>query len=395
MSGQNGLTATLFAEILRDSHAYAAGIDPRRPTLVSDPRPLWRRNAARARERVRNSLERVASRAGFSHSHIDPGRAGTRLARLAELSEGLESTYAQLGDEASRRALVDVLKLRVLGPYHARLAITPEGFRAEQARVDREHRLEADTFTVSDPWFSPLSRYRVPVGANGGVELHAHSVDLVSVYVHEQYGYGRGAASVRAAPGDIVFDVGGCWGDTALYFASLVGPQGKVFTFEFDPESLEILRANLALNPELAGRIEVVERALWDTSGDTLQFDQAGRCTMVRAGSGSGSAGAGGSRVTTMTLDDFVAEAGLERVDFVKMDVEGVELNVLAGAQGTLVRHAPKLAIAAYHKDDDLVTIPRAIPAIEAGYRFYLGSFSPVEDETVLFARATERSSST
>src|SRR5207302_9906718 len=131
------------------------------------------------------------------------------------------------------------------------------------------------------------------------IDLHAHSVDIDSVYLHEQYGYGH---HVRAARGDVVFDVGGCWGDTALYFADLIGPEGKVYTFEFDPENLEILRTNLSLNPELAGRIEIVERALWDRSGETLEFAQAGRCTSVYRGNRGG-----GLKVATVTLDDFVA----------------------------------------------------------------------------------------
>jgi FkbM family methyltransferase len=202
------------------------------------------------------------------------------------------------------------------------------------------------------------------------------------VFLLDQYGYGD---RVAAEPGDVVFDVGGCWGDTALYFAELVGPAGKVFTFEFDPENLAVMRRNLALNPDLASRIEVVESALWHTPGETLEFIEAGRMSQL---SGNGEAVAPGRSVVTATLDGFVAESGIDRVDLVKMDVEGAELDVLAGGRVTLARHAPKLALAAYHKDDDLVTIPAALRALGAGYELYLDTFSPLEDETVLFARA-------
>jgi FkbM family methyltransferase len=329
----------------------------------------------------------VAARVGFTHRHFDPRQAADRLARLVELSTGLDRTSERLADDASRRALLDVLKLRVLGPYHARLAISPEEFRAKQAWLDRELREAPATFTVSDPWFSPLSLYRIPAGDGQTVKLHAHSVDLVSVFLLGQYTY---APAVRAEPGDVVLDVGGCWGDTALYFATQVGREGKVYTFEFDPESLEILRANLALNPELAARIEVVERALWDRSGEELGVAPAGRCTSVHAANGNSP-----TVVSTLTLDDFVAQTGLTHVDFVKMDVEGAEERVLRGARGTLARLSPKLAIAAYHRDDDLVRLPEAIVAMQRGYRCYLGSYSPVEDETVLFCEATRTNSST
>jgi len=391
MQNASDLPELLLAEVLRDAHRYTPGIEQRRPTLVQRSDPVWRRLIALGREHGRNLVERVAGRAGFSHRHFDPGLAAERLKRMLVGSEGLQTTYTLLADEHSQRALIDLLKLRVLGPFHAPLPITPERFRAWQARVERELRTQSATFEVSDPWFSPLSLYRVPVDGGEAVVLHDHSVDIVSVFQLGQYSYAQGPHRVGVEPGDTVLDVGGCWGDTALYFASLVGPTGKVYTFEFDPESLEILRANLSLNPTLATRIEVVERALWDRSGEMLRFVQAGRCTSIL----DGDSRAGDLRASTITLDDFVRQAGIDRLGFVKMDVEGAELKVLRGGRESLNSLAPKLAIAAYHNDDDLVRIPAEISSLEVDYRFYLRTFSPVEEETVLFADATRRSSST
>jgi FkbM family methyltransferase len=375
------MTPRLLAELLRDTHRYAPGVEHRRPALVDPAERTWRRAVRAGRERFRDLLERVAEQVGFSHAHFDPDDAGERLARLLELSRGLEATYARLGDEASRRAMIDVLKLRVLGPFHVSLAITPEAYRAKQAYVERRLRAAHGTFEVSDPWFSPLSLYSAPVDGDAAIRLHSHSVDVVSVFLLGQYRYND---AVGPRPGDVVLDVGGCWGDTALYFAGHIGPAGKVYTFEFDPESLGILQTNLRLNPELAGRIEVVERALWHSSGETLEFVPAGRCTSVAPGDSDP------SRPTTRTVsvDDFIAERRLERVDFIKVDVEGAEMNVLDGARQALERFAPRLAIAAYHHDDDLVRIPQAIVALNRDYQLYLASFSPVEEETVLFAVA-------
>jgi FkbM family methyltransferase len=383
------LIERLLAEVFDTAHQYAPGLDPAVPSMTPIVRG-WRPAASRWRERCRDLLERSAARAGFSHRHFDPVTAAARMRRVLELADGLEETYARLGDDASRRALVDVLKLRVLGPYHARLRFSPEQFRERQAWLDREFLLEQGTFAVSDPYFSPISLYEMPIDGAGSIRLHAHSVDLVAVYVNRQYEY-RSGHTVQARSGDVVFDIGGCWGDTALYFASRVGPTGKVFTFEFDPESLHILRANLALNPHLVSRIEVVERALWDRTDEVLEVAQAGRCTQVRECAPDGAS----LEVPTVTLDDFMVQRGLDRVDLVKMDVEGAEPRVLAGATQTLADLAPRLAIAAYHRDDDLVALPRAILEAEERYSLYLGSFSPVEDETVLFADATERRRST
>jgi FkbM family methyltransferase len=262
----------------------------------------------------------------------------------------------------------------VRGPYHAPLRITAEEFRQRQAYVDASLREQAATYAVSDPWFSPISLYRVPLPDGSQARMHCHSVDVVSVFLLEQYSYRAGSPSVSAQPGDVVIDAGGCWGDTALYFASLVGEGGRVYTFEFDPESLLILRANLALNPQLAGRIEVVEQALWDSSGEIIAFTQAGRCTTVNGG---GDRSAQAHQVPTITLDDFVERSGIDRVSFIKADVEGSELRLLKGAGRSLARFAPRLAIAAYHREDDLVRLPRELQALRPGYRLHLAGFSP------------------
>jgi hypothetical protein len=90
--------------------------------------------------------------------------------------------------------------------------------------------------------------------------------------------------------------------------------------------------------------------------------------------------------VPTITLDDFVERSGIDRVGFVKADVEGSELRLLKGAGRSLARFAPRLAIAAYHREDDLVRLPRELQALRPGYRLHLAGFSPLEEETVLFA---------
>lgn len=381
-----GISEILLAEILGDAHRYAPGTGQDRPTSIG-PDSAQRRPSRLGRDRGRNLVERLAARAGFSRRHFDPAVAAARLQALLAMSDGLDATYRMLVDDRSRRAMIDVLKLRVLGPYHAPLRITPQEYRAKQAYADRELRRQRATFEVSDPWFSPLSLYDAPIDGGASVRLHGHSVDVVSVFLESQYSYRHGPARVAAKPGDVVLDIGGCWGDTALYFATLVGPRGKVYTFEFDPESLEIMRANLSLNPELASRIEVVEHALWDRSGDTLAVAQGGRMTTAFSAQGQDTL-----NVQTITLDDFVAHAGIDRLGFVKMDVEGAELRVLSGAGEALRRFAPRLAISAYHREDDLVLIPERIASLDLGYRLYLESFSAVEEETVLFATAVSSS---
>lgn len=377
--GGGPLTGRLLQELLADGHRYVPGLEPWMAVLPESGDEHAQATGT-LRERTRDRIERLAARYGYSRAHFDSRVAAGQLARILELLDGFEITYARLGDERSRRALVDLLKLRVLGPRHAPLRVSAQEFRDRQRHVDRSFRVQSHTIATGDPMFPELAEYRMPVGDGVTINVHAHSVDLVCVYLLGQYDYPHAEPPVTVGPDDVVLDVGACWGDTALYFAHLVGPRGKVFAFEVDPDNLAILRRNLELNPALAGRIEIVQRALWDSSGDTLTFTGGGRMTTV----GQPSAGASAT-VTTTTLDDFVREAGLDRVGFVKMDIEGSERAALRGARGTLERLRPRLAIAAYHQDDDLVALPAAIDEHAPGYRFFVDSFSAVEAETVLF----------
>lgn len=75
-----------------------------------------------------------------------------------------------------------------------------------------------------------------------------------------------------------------------------------------------------------------------------------------------------------------------QRVDFIKMDIEGSELNALKGAAKTIETHKPILAICVYHKRDDLLTIPAYIQSICSEYKFYIRAYSPYVRELVLYA---------
>ena len=93
--------------------------------------------------------------------------------------------------------------------------------------------------------------------------------------------------------------------------------------------------------------------------------------------------------VKTLSIDDLVAQNGLDRVDFIKLDIEGAELRTLKGAEHTLNRFHPLLAISLYHSLDDFVDIPAFIRGLDFTYEFFLDHFTIHREETVLFARPT------
>jgi FkbM family methyltransferase len=314
-------------------------------------------------------------------------RTAEQWDRLMQRREEFELVWGLLADDYSRRLLIDLLAWRLLGPRHVKLAQNnPEHWRL-RASVPA-HRRGADPLW-SGRW--RLERYAVP-GTEGLIELYAEPLTVLQ-WLLEQYAYRRNGVTISARPGDVVVDCGAWIGDVSLYFADRVGPAGRVMALEFEPSNLDLLRTNLALNRHLSDRVAVIERALWDRSGLELSFRADGPSSALESGA---DVSASTPTTTTVTLDDLVESEKLDRVDFIKMDVEGAELAALRGAEATLRRWRPALAISAYHRPDDLVEIPRYLVDLQLGYAFYLDHFTIHGEETVLFghppARAASRS---
>jgi FkbM family methyltransferase len=279
---------------------------------------------------------------------------------------GLEWLYAELADDASRELMVRLFAFRLLGARKVRLRDDLEAVTARVAALQ----VQQDSVDLKFLGWHGDRFDLAPLGYR--VTLDAHPLNVASLVV-EQYRSPQ-HPEVGVHPGDTVIDGGGCWGDTALYFADQVGAEGRVRTFEFEPNNLELLRHNLASNAALAERIDIDERALWDQPGEELTLAGNGPATTFQIG--------GDLHVPTATIDAHDAD----RVDFIQLDIEGAELSALRGARATLLRDRPRLAISLYHRPDDWTTIPRFLADLGVGYRFSLGHFTVHAEETVLFA---------
>ena len=293
------------------------------------------------------------------------------VGRLPELEGGLGRIHQLLADQRSRDLLLDLLAFRAYGARHVRLPVTVDGFWREVKRVDAELRTGPAPGPVPE-----FGAYRIP-GREGPITLLGLPTQVVEFFVLEQYAYRHGAEHIAAEEGDVVIDGGGGMGDTALYFADRVGPEGRVLCLEFEPLNLAQLKLNLEANPHLAGRIEVIEQPLWDRSGEELPFDPAFGRTTVTQDEGS-------RAVATTTIDEL---AGGGRVDLVKLDVEGAERRALEGGREAIARCRPKLAVSAYHRLEDLVELPELIAGLGLGYEMFLDHFLPAPEETILFGK--------
>ncbi len=329
------------------------------------------------KDTIRTSARGVLRKVGRYSSSFFEDVVG----HLDEVSDAFSFLYSILEDEQSKELLLDIGAYRVLGNTRVKLPLSSPAYWEGIKKVETL----ADTTDVIDPGFEIFRLYKHRLNEVGyPIELYFNSQGIYTDFILKQYEYQGKSIHVKAQPGDYVIDGGGCWGDTALYFADKAGEQGKVFTFEFIPGNLNILGKNLALNPELEPRIQVVENALDSGSGQDIFYIDNGPASKVFFDEADAYTG----KTKTLSIDGLVERDGLEKINFIKLDIEGAELSALKGAEKTIKRFKPVLAVALYHDLDDFFTIPQFLHGMGLGYKFYLGHYTIHHEETILFAVA-------
>lgn len=129
-------------------------------------------------------------------------------------------------------------------------------------------------------------------------------------------------------PGDTVLDVGANVGYYTVLASKTVGPKGRVFAFEPDPRNLTLLRKNAVLNK--CRNVVIVNKAVDSTKGRSSFLQDHANPGESRLVNNKGTI-----RVSTTSLDAFVKNAHVRRVDVVKMDIEGAEVAAIVGAKKT------------------------------------------------------------
>jgi FkbM family methyltransferase len=185
-----------------------------------------------------------------------------------------------------------------------------------------------------------------------------------------------------------ILDVGANVGLTMLVMSATLADDGRIITFEASEDACALIRANAALNG-LADRVLVVNALVAERSGLTLDF-------YGDAASGSASIIPGylshhrPLRKVTLALDDFVAQEEVAP-DFIKIDVEGAELQVIAGLARTMATVRPLLFVELHTWNDITVagTAARLLEQLEPpGYCLvYLRTKSVVTDPAVFADR--------
>jgi len=136
-------------------------------------------------------------------------------------------------------------------------------------------------------------------------------------------------------------DIGANVGITTVTVARKIGRRGKLYSFEPTPEYFNILKENISSNG--LENVKVYELAV---------TDQVGRAPFSQKELSSGivfEEGAKKFEVSTTSIDRFLSEEKIERIDLINMDCEGSELLVLKGAKETLQKNKVKIFCEIHH----------------------------------------------
>ncbi len=153
--------------------------------------------------------------------------------------------------------------------------------------------------------------------------------------------------------GDIVVDVGAYTGDYTIFASRKVGPTGRVIAIEPDPNNARRLRRNL--RGEL-DNVTVLEAAVWSAPGRMrFKFAECGLQSGPVVCVDETIRGVEDT-VEVTTLDELIKGLKLPRVDVLKMDIEGAEIEVLKGCRATLMTESVYVCVASYHVVDGKTT---------------------------------------
>jgi FkbM family methyltransferase len=360
-----------------NNYDHELGAEPAPPaSLLSESLATAR---TRVREAWRLSGEAAQALGRALEHHLTPKRYFRRHAAAA-IDRG-RYLYDRLADEKSRELLVKLVAFRVLGHRKVKLPRnTPEHM---PTIADMSKYMTSDPPLPIKFMDHSLAVFDTkPLGYD--MRVHATTTGLAYALRQKQYEYHNGDVHCKAEAGDVVIDAGGCWGETTMYFAHEAGPTGLCVAYEFIPSNVEVIKRNLALNPHLADRIRVVQHPLWNTTGKELYFVDWGPGSRVSDDPKWRQSAQG--KATTITIDETLKLLGLNRLNFIKMDIEGSELAALKGGEASIRKYRPKLAISLYHRPEDFTDIPRYIDSLNLGYKFYLEHHTLYQNETVLFA---------
>jgi len=178
---------------------------------------------------------------------------------------------------------------------------------------------------------------------------------------------------------DIIIDGGMFDGTEAMHFASIAN-NGMVFSF--DPWGGKMITDVTKF--QSFTNIKIVSKALWNKtvkvyfSSNAPQGHEAGAFI-------SNTQDGNFEIIDSISIDDFVLNEKLNKLDFIKMDIEGSEIQALLGAEETIKRFKPRLAICVYHDPKHFFEIPNFILKLNPSYQIGFEHYTDNINESVMY----------
>lgn len=171
---------------------------------------------------------------------------------------------------------------------------------------------------------------------------------------------------------EVYLDLGAYDGDTVLEFVDLVrGSWRQIWALEPDNRNFAKLQARLNGLPNT----RALPLAIYQHSGDLSFRGLAGRNSALAQPNGSADKAVAVKKqytVSGISLDDLQRQYMDKPPTFIKMDVEGAEEQALLGGREMLAQYQPRLAVAAYHRTEDIFKLPLLLKQFNPNYRLYL-----------------------
>lgn len=188
---------------------------------------------------------------------------------------------------------------------------------------------------------------------------------------------------IKLGENEVFVDAGVLSGGTTLEFLKRCNNKyKKIYLFEPGDKAYDMSKKNM--DNHNVENYELHKVGLWDKK-DTLTFydNSCGASFVIDSKRTNVTENYKEIKIEVNSLDNVLKG---EEVTFIKMDIEGSELNALKGAKETILKYKPKLAISIYHKPEDIIELPAYIKSLVPEYKLYLRHYSNIQTETVLFA---------
>lgn len=181
--------------------------------------------------------------------------------------------------------------------------------------------------------------------------------------------------ALQVNPDGEIFVDAGCYNGMSSYNAQIWSQNRlkKVYAFEPDKNNFPLCESRIK---SLDCEYELINAATW-SKREELLFDENS------FGQASKVCSTGSVCINANSIDNILDG---RPATYIKLDVEGSELETLNGATNTIQKYRPKLAISLYHKPEDIVTLPLFIESLGMDYKYYIRHYQTRFCETVLYA---------